>query len=319
MLLSAGSFGQYYVYTATKTGSWNDLTVWNIALRTDGIHKTKVVIPNPYVISVDNAVNSFGLGDVEINIFGSLSLLPSTTIALTAASYVELYGTGSIAGTNNTQKITVGGVTKYDGSLDHTKTGASSIATSATGVSPNGFMSTALLPVVFTSFTVVKDANDVVLKWSTASEISNDYFAVERSYNGNTWTTVSTIKGTGAANENTSYTYSDNVNANTVYYRLKQVDMDGAFMYSVVKTIVGGKSSAVKIYGADKTLNIELNTQLTNAVTVTIMNTNGQVLQKKQFSAGYKISMNLNSQPTGIIVVNVADNNGLNQTAKLFL
>ena len=319
LLVSASSFGQYYIYTATKTGIWNDMSVWSVSVRTDGVSKTKVVIPAPYIVSVDNAVNSFGLGDVEINIMGGLSLQPSTTIALSAASSIELFGSGSVIGTNSTQKITMGAVTKYNGSLDFTKTGPS-IANSGTGVSPNGFSASSLLPVKFSSFTVVKNAGEVVLKWSTASEMQNDYFEVERSYNGNAWTPVSTIRGTGAAAANTEYSYTDNTASNAlVYYRLKQVDADGTATYSTVKTIRGGNVAAAKIYGSGNTITIELNTTVKNTIVVTVMNTNGQVMEQKQFSAGYKISLDVNHRQTGIMIVNITGNDGLNQTAKLFL
>ena len=320
LLVSASSFAQtYYVYTATKTGSWNDMTVWNVAVRTDGVPKTKVVIPSPYNILVDNAVNSFGLGNVEITIMGSLSLQPSTTIVLAVASTIQLAGSGRIIGVNNTQKITINGVTKYDGSLDLTKTGAST-ASSATGISPNGFAPASLLPVKFTSFTAVKNAGEVVLKWSTGSEISNDYFEVERSYNGSDWTSVSTIQGTGSLAMNAYYSYTDNnADGTTIYYRLKQVDINGTAAYSTVKTIRGGNALAAKIYSSEKMINIELNTEIKHTVVVTVMNTNGQVIEKRQFNAGYKISMNVNRQPAGMVIVNVADNNELNHTAKLML
>ena len=320
LLISASSFAQpYYVYTATKNGNWSKMNIWNIIVRTDGVNKTKVVIPSLYTVSVDNTVNGLGLGDVEIVIMGSLSMQPSTDIALTTASTIQLLGSGRIIGVSNTQKITINGVTKYDGSLDLTKTGAST-ASLATGVSPNGFSAASLLPVKFTSFTAVKNAGGVVLKWSTASEISNDYFEVERSYNGSNWTSVSTIKGTGSSTINAYYSYTDNnANGTAIYYRLKQVDINGAIAYSTVKTIRGGNAPAAKIYSSEKMINIELNTEVKHTVLVTVMNTNGQVIEKKQFSAGYKISMNINSQPAGMVVVNVADNNELNQTAKLML
>jgi hypothetical protein len=250
---------------------------------------------------------------------GSLLMQPSTNIALTTASTIQLLGSGRILGVNNTQKITINGVTKYDGSLDLTKTGAST-ASLATGVSPNGFSAASLLPVKFTSFTAVKNAGMVVLKWSTASEISNDYFEVERSYNGSTWTSVSIIKGTGSSTINAYYSYTDNnANGTAIYYRLKQVDINGAIAYSTVKTIRGGNAPVAKIYSSEKMINIELNTEVKHTVLVTVMNTNGQVIEKKQFSAGYKISMNVNRQPAGMVVVNVADNNELNQTAKVML
>jgi hypothetical protein len=318
LFISVGASAQpYYVYTATKTGVWNDATVWSIGVRTDGVLKSKVIIPAAYIISVDNAVNSFGLGDVEINIYGNLAVQPSTTIVLSAVSTIQLYGTGKISGTSNTQKISIGGVNKYVGNIDLTKTGAS-IANASTGVSPSGFTTLSALPVKLTSFTVAKNAGAVLLKWSTALEISNDHFEIERSYDGSTWATLSTVKGAGASNMNVNYSYTDNsVAGKTIYYRLKQVDIDGGFEYSAVRTIRDRNTAAAKIYSTANAINIELNTEIKSSVLVTVMNTNGQVIAKKQFATGYKINLDLATQQSGVVFVNVADNNGLNQTTKL--
>lgn len=320
MLVSLGCFADtYYVYTAGKTGNWNDMTVWSVVVRADGVPRTKVVTPSPFVVSVDNGVNSFGLGDVEIKISGSLSLQLSTTIVLSAASSIELLGSGRIVGSSNTQRISINGVIKYNGSLDFTKTGAS-IASSVSGISPNGFLGAALLPVKFTSFNTVKNMGAVILTWSTASEIAADYFEIQRSYNGSSWTAISTVGATGSATNNANYTYSDNnAKSATIYYRLKQVDFNGTAVYSTVKVIRGESAEAAKIYTTGKTVNIELNTEVKSAVMVTLLNINGQVIEKKQFSTGYKISVDVNSAVNGIVIVHVADNNALNQAVKIML
>src|SRR4051812_47760669 len=111
VLMATSSFcAPFYIYTAARSGLWSDMAVWNITVRTDGKLKTKVIIPASYTIVADNNVNSFGLGDVEIQLSGKLNMQPNTTINLSALSSVELVGTGQIMGSNNTQKIIIGSI-----------------------------------------------------------------------------------------------------------------------------------------------------------------------------------------------------------------
>jgi hypothetical protein len=73
----------------------------------------------------------------------------------------------------------------------------------------------------------------VRLSWKTASEINNKGFYVERAFNNLDFRQVDFVDGNGNSRIERSYTYLDaNLNAGTFYYRLKQVDFDGAFEYS---------------------------------------------------------------------------------------
>ncbi len=96
------------------------------------------------------------------------------------------------------------------------------------------------LPVELTSFTSSPSAEGVTLMWTTASEINNHGFEVERSYDGNIFSSIGFINGHGTTTESHNYTYSDkiqNKTNSTLYYRLKQVDMDGSSTYSQVLTV----------------------------------------------------------------------------------
>lgn len=92
------------------------------------------------------------------------------------------------------------------------------------------------LPVVFTKFSGFKNDNGVNLSWKTAQEYNNDYFVVERSYDGIDFDSVKTVDGKGTTPIATTYlTFDDNVNVlKPVYYRLKQVDFDGKYSYSSI-------------------------------------------------------------------------------------
>ncbi|MHA4845974.1 hypothetical protein ACX0G7_17490 [Flavitalea antarctica] len=318
LISSATIFSQtYYQYTAQKNGNWNDLTVWAMAIRTDGVPKTKVIIPASYAVTVDNGVNSFGLGVADINIIGSLTMVNNTNINLASGSTIELFGSGSIVGGNATQLITLGGVIKYNGSKDHTKTGGW-LANSTTGVSPSGFVSTLVLPVKMLSFNITRDINGTRLKWVTASEVSNDYFSVERSADGLAWIAIGTVKGASSSTTSNTYSFIDkNDNAATTYYRLKQVDNRGSFSYSGIRKISTGVENTTKVYLLNNIIRVELANASDEKTVVTVMQAGGSVLARRSFSDAKTISLDLHPGSAGIVLVNVSDNKQLNKTVKL--
>lgn len=101
-----------------------------------------------------------------------------------------------------------------------------------------GTIGAAPLPVKLISFIGKCLNEDVILKWTTASELNNDYFTLERGINGTDVKPIATIKGSGTSNQLLNYQYidsraiGDNQPEGTIYYRLKQTDFDGKFDYS---------------------------------------------------------------------------------------
>jgi hypothetical protein len=91
-----------------------------------------------------------------------------------------------------------------------------------------------IVPVELTSFTASVNENDVTLSWSTATEVNNQGFEVQRSVNGE-FNAIGFIDGHGTTTEVQHYTYLDKkVDAGSYSYRLKQVDINGTFEYSNV-------------------------------------------------------------------------------------
>lgn len=88
--------------------------------------------------------------------------------------------------------------------------------------------STNPLPIELLSFNAKCNNNDVTINWSTASETNNEYFTIERSNDGVTWVTLTTLPGAGNSNTTLYYSYTDNNPLpGTSYYRLKQTDFSG--------------------------------------------------------------------------------------------
>lgn len=86
-----------------------------------------------------------------------------------------------------------------------------------------------IMPVELVNFNGYSDGSDNNITWSTVSENNNSHFTVEHSTNGEAWTTLILINGVGNSTDIVDYRFIHaSVNPNFNYYRLNQVDFDGA-------------------------------------------------------------------------------------------
>jgi hypothetical protein len=215
----------------------------------------------------------------------------------------------------------IGGTIKYQGDIDGLKTGHS-IADNTTGASPLGFRAFSTLPVNFTSFYIGKSGENIQLNWSTDKEIDNSHFDVEKSFDGLDWQKIAIVLGSGISDNIHNYSYNDKISTSpVVYYRLRQVDIDGRSIYSSIKMIrINEAVSAARIYGSDKNVVIDLNTSIKNNLTVSVINANGQVVRKETFNnPSYRVKINLQNASTGAYVVQVSDNKGWTEVKKVIL
>ncbi len=90
------------------------------------------------------------------------------------------------------------------------------------------------LPVEMTSFTAVAQKMSAMLVWSTATEVNNYGYEIERrAIASNAWAKVGFVAGNGTTNSTHEYSYiDDNLSAGKYAYRIKQIDNSGAFKYS---------------------------------------------------------------------------------------
>ena len=113
------------------------------------------------------------------------------------------------------------------------------------------------VPVEMTSFTATAQQANALLAWSTATEVNNYGFDIERravnseQQTANSWTKVGFVAGNGTSNAKHNYTYADNnLSAGTYAYRIKQIDNDGTFKYSAsTEVTVAGVPKELKLYG----------------------------------------------------------------------
>jgi len=95
------------------------------------------------------------------------------------------------------------------------------------------------LPIELLSFDAQKqDEQSVLVSWTTVTETDNDYFEVQRSTNGEDFEVIAIVDGAGTSTEILNYEQvDDGPSAGWNYYRLKQVDFDGASSLSETRQV----------------------------------------------------------------------------------
>lgn len=100
------------------------------------------------------------------------------------------------------------------------------------------------VPVKLVKFEGELINDQVLLEWTTESEVQNEGFVIERSQNSIEFDEVDFVEGNGTTTSMNSYQYRDDLVLNaTSYYRLKQVDFDGGYAYSDVIRIENRKEN----------------------------------------------------------------------------
>lgn len=95
-----------------------------------------------------------------------------------------------------------------------------------------------VLPVELVSFKGKLNNGKVILDWVTSTELSNDYFSIEYSYDGKSFDPIGKVKGAGDSQVEHQYSFlHENPKSGINYYRFKQVDFDGTFEYSEIISV----------------------------------------------------------------------------------
>lgn len=95
------------------------------------------------------------------------------------------------------------------------------------------------LPVKFISFTAAPQNSTIVLNWQTAEEQQCAYYAIQRSHDGVSYDSIGTITATNNGIPVNNYIFTDHHPFPDVnYYRIRQVDEDGRYTYSIVRKVM---------------------------------------------------------------------------------
>lgn len=155
------------------------------------------------------------------------------------------------------------------------------------------------LPVELTKFTAnMLDDKTVTVDWTTASELNNDHFDVERSVDGVNFTKVGEVAGFGTTAQEHEYNYLDNnvnlLHVSTLYYRLKQVDYNGDFTYSIIRNVYlnGATTDGLKVWynDAESKMSIIFNSKVSENITIKLVDMQGKTLSHKNVSVSTGIN-----------------------------
>ncbi len=164
------------------------------------------------------------------------------------------------------------------------------------------------LPVELAYFNAyLKEDNQVLLDWMTATEENNEGFEIQHSTDGENWVALDFVRGEGTSTVTNTYNFVDENPVDGVnYYRLKQVDFDGQFDYSSIRVIEVKVENTTKVYPnpVQDILNVELSS--TEDALISIFNLNGQLL--REMTTNEPITkVNFSELEAGIYIVRITN------------
>ncbi|RZK62085.1 MAG: T9SS type A sorting domain-containing protein, partial [Hymenobacter sp.] len=160
------------------------------------------------------------------------------------------------------------------------------------------------LPVTLVQFEAQAQGRDAQLTWRTANEQNNDYFRIERSFDGIRFVAIGRQAGQGTKAAATTYAYTDlNAAAQTtglVYYRLQQVDLNGASTYSPVRAVrFGAAELSVYPNPAGATAQLDLSSLPTGTYRFILANPLGQTVRETSLPGGLLHTLDLSDLAAG--------------------
>jgi photosystem II stability/assembly factor-like uncharacterized protein len=183
------------------------------------------------------------------------------------------------------------------------------------GISSN---STLILPVELTSFTATCNNGNVQLNWTTATEINNQRFDIQRKSENGEFVTVASVIGNGTTTQQHNYSYTDNnVTQGNYVYRLDQVDFNGTNYYSKEVNV---KVNAPLVFSLEQNYPnpfnpstvIEYNTAKPGFVNLSVYNLLGQKvadLVNGNMDAGvHNVTFNASNLPSGMYIYEIRTN-----------
>jgi hypothetical protein len=174
-----------------------------------------------------------------------------------------------------------------------------------------------LLPVTFSGFTAQAQSNAAVLNWTTASEENSNYFNVQASSDGTSWTNIGEVKAAGNSATPENYSFVDNTPAaGNNYFRVLEVSLDNTESYSVVRQLTFGQPTTLTYYPNPVRNQVTITTSTLSPQSVKLMNIDGRLLQQNNnFVSGG--SIDLSSYASGIYFLAIRNTAGQTEVVKI--
>ena len=166
-------------------------------------------------------------------------------------------------------------------------------------------------PVELTSFNAIAQSGYVELNWTTATELNNQGFEIQRSTVTSEFVTVGFVEGNGTTTEEHQYSFKDKDVSGFLRYRLKQVDFDGSYEYSdIIEVEVLGNISYELAQNYPNPFNPITNISYTlpteSQVKLSVYNPLGELVEtivnEKQDAGKYDAVWNASNHPSGVYI-----------------
>ena len=173
------------------------------------------------------------------------------------------------------------------------------------------------LPVKLTSFKGENKGTINKLSWTTATEINNSGFELQRSSDGVNFHKIAFVDSKGrSGNSNTDLSYSiEDINPfpGNNYYRLKQIDINGRFEYSKVILLKQAKPNVIIVKNifpnpAFENVNITINSSIKESISIVVTNIEGKIVMRveTQLTRGdNQISLLSGSLTAGVYLIQI--------------
>lgn len=294
--------------TATN-GNWTSSSNWDLN-RSPSSGDT-IVIPANKTLNIGN---DLVLSNVHVRISGTVNITnKNAQISIDNLSDIVLYEGGKIQGSLASQKIRLNGLVVYQGN------NPAIIGPAIASALTTGFQSV-ILPVKFLGFSVARKGSDVLVQWSTSEEVNASRYELERSFDAATWNAIGNISAAGNSSDVNNYSYTDrNVSSGTAYYRIKQVDRDGKYTYTAVRSVqTNGGNAAVGLASMQNRLVLQFPQEIKNGVTVRIVSYQGQVVKEQRIEQAFG-QVVINTNLKGNYVISLSNGRDLNIARQLIL
>lgn len=161
------------------------------------------------------------------------------------------------------------------------------------------------LPISLLSFNAIPVNTNVLVKWSTSNETNNNFFTVEKSLDGRTWSNIGIVKGAENSFTTLEYQFVDRTPVEGLqFYRLKQTDLNGEFTYSNIVPVKFNAENNTNVVlfpqPAGDILNVSVqNTENLN-INIKILNAMGQQVLELNNLNGSVIQIDLSTLTSGV-------------------
>lgn len=178
-----------------------------------------------------------------------------------------------------------------------------------------GAVAQAPLPVSFIGFGAKKTEAGTQLIWNVAGERDVQAYQVERSTNGRDFIKLGEV----AATNSTSYSFVDKQPANgLVFYRIKEIDIDGKFKYSTIVRFSIDSNIGLRAYPSPAKDLVTIEHKVNVAGKLSITTADGRVVKQLDTKPDLgQTVINISNLKGGLYIVRFMYANGQTETVKL--